>query len=145
MGLNPDALACAIEFLKTRDRSRAEVEAKLAAKGFPNAEIEAVLDRLEYRKIIEDERIAQGIASSDAGIGPGRMRAKMAKLGLDESTVDSALVHFDDETQLTQMRQLITKRKFTVSDRAKAARFLNSRGFDEELVMLAIEREFGDE
>lgn len=55
-------LSAAMRLLASRERSRAELRAKLAGKGYPRETIEAVLDRLEESELQSDERFADAFA-----------------------------------------------------------------------------------
>jgi regulatory protein len=144
-----DAIAVegtAIRLLASREHTRFELRRKLGRRHADGDLIEAVLDDLEQRRLLSDERFAEGYVEqrSRKGFGPLRIRAELAERGiggelssrwLDDGPHDwnellaEAAVRKFGEDPATDMRAL-----------AKRGRFLEQRGFPIGLVRRYLDR-----
>jgi regulatory protein len=78
------ALLRAVALLARREHSSSELRAKLLAKGFPQAEVDAALERLAAQGLQSDQRFAEALVRSrvQAGQGPARLRMELARHGV---------------------------------------------------------------
>lgn len=132
----PDALTQATRLLASTDKTRAQLVAALQRKGYPPAEIEQALARAQALGYLDDARVARKKAQAElrAGWAGDALLARLTGAGLDEALVRSAVAEAISETgwaALPAARALVAARKLTGP---KAARFLASRGFDEDVV-----------
>jgi len=139
------ALSHALKLLRHRDRSRHELALALSRKGFSDDVAQSTLSRLMQLGYLDDLRFARARAASllSAGrLGEASVRARLLAHGLSDSEVDSALkdamseVGFD---ALAAGRALLLRRRWwgrtlDAREQARAARFLSSRGFSEDVV-----------
>jgi len=125
----------AVKLLGTREHTRKQLRYKLNARHADADLIEAVLDDLEQRCLLSDDRFAENYVDqrSRKGYGPLRIRSELAERGVDselsthwiddgpydwaEVLVGAATRKFGD-TPAADMRAL-----------AKRGRFLEQRGF----------------
>lgn len=137
------AIQAAIQALEKRDRTRSELERKLADLGFPEHIRAAAIERVVARGFLNEERIAQ-LESGRAATGPNRLRARLEKRGIDDDLIESTVGAMSDDAQLASMRELLAKRAFKDGERARAGRALFSRGFEEALIQQVLDERYGD-
>ncbi len=90
------------ELLARRGHFRAELGAKLRARGYPEDEVVAALDRLERQGWLDDRRAAADFAAGRLARGPlGRRRlaAELGRRGAPPAAIEEALAAMPrDET-----------------------------------------------
>lgn len=101
---------------------------------------EAIQTLLDQRLLSEDRAIAALVASKSGKRAVGReaLRESLRAKGVDEAQLD--VVDRSDEDERTLMLGLIEK----LEDRARAARLLARRGFDEDLIGSVLDQRFGE-
>ena len=138
-----EALALALRKLKTRDRFESEI--RLFLVEFPTESVERVIRFLKERRIIDDTKTTFSLVERYSGrrsIGLEKLRAELVERGAPEETIDVALGN-SAVGEGDKMLEALSA-KFSPGDgaRAKAARFLFSRGFPEEEIESALDRFF---
>ena len=137
-----EALELALKKIGSKDRFESEVQAFLS--DFPNDTSERVIAFLKDRRIINDTRTIQTLLERYSGkrsIGIEKLRAELLERGAPEETVEAVLVQFAEGESQRMLDALSAK--FKPSDsRAKAGRFLFSRGFSEDEIESALDRFF---
>ena len=132
----------AVRKLKTKDRYEAEVRSFLSE--FDEDTVERVIRFLIDRRIIDDTKTTQNLTERNTGkrlVSLEKLRAELLERGAPEETLD-AVIGQDFENKCSGMLDLLA-RKFSPTDsRAKAARFLYSRGFSEEEIESVLDRFF---
>lgn len=139
----PDPAQRAIGLLARREHSRRELKRKLTTRGVEADEAEAVLEKLAARGWQDDDRFAQTLARTRAGMGHGplRIRAELGTHGLSSEQIEAAVAALELDWA-EQARQALSRR-FSPADladparRRKAAEFLFRRGFDHDSVRAA--------
>jgi regulatory protein len=132
----------ATRFLAGRDRSAQEIQQHLAARGVSATRVKRILGRLRRYGYVDDRRYAQATAQRAAsrGYGSERVRFELSAKGIDERLADAAVAAFYGGEQ--ELARAALARRFG-PDRpptgAKAARFLHSRGFPEDIVLAIVE------
>lgn len=129
---------CALRLLTRREHSSFELRQKLAARGFPDANVEALLLTLAREGLQSDARFASGYAQGRAarGYGPLRIREELRQRGVAAELVEEQLQEGDWDW--VEMAEAVRRKKFgravpTVwAERARQARFLQYRGFGSE-------------
>jgi regulatory protein len=136
MGDTPEQLkARALRHLVRREHSRAELARKLAPHAASPEAVEALLDQLLSKKQLSDERFAQERARSlSRKYGAARIRHDLKAKGIADEIVDS----ISTAGELGRA-QAILARKYrapaaTRAERARRARFLQSRGFSMDVI-----------
>ncbi len=124
----PDAVETALRALRFRDRTAAELEARLEQRGVGEAEREQALETLERIGYVDDERFARTRAErlADRGSGDALIRADLERRGLAAEAVELALGSLEPERERAE--RIAELRGRTV----KTARYLASRGFGDE-------------
>lgn len=128
----------ALRLLSQRDHTRAELERKLGPLETQPGELAGVLDELERKGFIHEQRVVDSHLNRRATkLGASRLRQELLAKGVSPQAVQEALSTLGGSE--TQRAQDVWARKFgqppaTPQDRAKHARFLMSRGFSAEVV-----------
>ena len=167
-----DLRARALRLLARREYSRQELASKLLSRPAPKpirrdprdsfttesfvdeiyepptlAEVNALLDDLERRKMLSDDRYAEMRARLRAPrYGDSRLRQELTQKGIDRDTITAVLAEQPDE--LARCREIWFK-KFgqlprDMSERAKQTRHLASRGFAMRVIQQVIRGEGSD-
>ena len=128
----------ALRLLSGREHSRAELERKLAAHEGEPGQLARVLDVLQARDFINEQRVVDSVVHRRSGkLGALRIRQELQAKGLDNDKVQEAVALLKS-TELERARD-VWRRKFDalpadVAERGKQARFLGARGFDGEVI-----------
>jgi len=135
----------ALQMLRVKLRSTAELRERLGAKGFASHDIETVLRELARAKVLDDAALAEADVRRMKERGPVGVRAVRAKLkrrGLDAGGVGDDAGASRDEVRAFAVKKLAAM-PAKLSDEAKARRLfgvLARRGVDDELASEVIER-----
>jgi regulatory protein len=125
----------ALRTLVRRDHSRAELARKLAPYAESASALEALLDELNARKQLSDERYAEARASwLSRKYGAAKIRQDLKAHGI----ADALVARVSAEGELERARSILA-RKYreparTREEKAKRARFLQGRGFSFDVV-----------
>lgn len=134
----------AVRLLSRREHSTEELKRKLAAKGYPEASIATVLDKLGKKKWVSDERFAASYVHHHArrGQGPVRIRAELRQQGITDAQIQQEIT--GGEQDWNGRAAEVRRRKFgaelprSAGERAKQARFLQYRGFNSDQIRAAL-------
>ena len=126
MTRSEDAVEQALRALRYRDRSAAELDARLERRGVGEAEREQALETLERVGYVDDDRFARTRAEQLAarGSGDALIRHDLEGRGLAAEHVDAALAALEPERD--RATEIAARRGRSL----KTARYLASRGFD---------------
>ncbi len=128
----------ALRLLAAREHSRAELARKLAAFAPEPAELDRVLDELQARGFINEQRVLESVLHRRAAkLGASRIRQELQGKGLDADAVAEALDTLRG-TELERARE-VWRRKFgspaaDAAGRARQMRFLAARGFSTDAI-----------
>ena len=131
--------ARALRLLARREHSRLELGRKLAPNAESREAVDSLLDTLEQKKQLSDERFASERARSlSRKFGAARIRQDLKAKGIDPELVGRASANCGAEGELERARAIL-ERKYrepvdTREERAKRMRFLQSRGFSSEII-----------
>ena len=133
---SPEQLkARALRYLVRREHSRAELARKLTPFAESQQAVEQVIDSLLSRKQLSDERFAEERARSlSRKYGPAKIRQDLKARGISDAVIEKLPV----ESEVERARAILS-RKYRASattreERAKRARFLQSRGFSYDVI-----------
>ena len=133
----------ALRYLAAREHSRAELLRKLAPHAQERSEIEQVLDDLQAKGFLSEERVAASVLRQRAArLGDRRLRQELHTKGLDAQTVAQALELLRG-TEPARARE-VWQRKFgqpatDPAGRARQMRFLLTRGFAMDVVRRVVQ------
>ena len=145
------ALGLALRLLGQREHGRAELQAKLTAKGCPATVAAEVLEGLQENGAQSDERFAAALVRRriDRGYGPAYIRAELKDRQVDEGLADDALnqppAYWSEVAARALAKKFPNRDEGGVGTPAKGAsyaaqaRFLSRRGFPSELIYRLLE------
>ena len=128
-----------MRLLARREHSRAELHAKLLPYVQEGEDLGAVLNDLEKRGWLSDQRAAtQWVHAKRSRFGIQRITHELRQRGIGEELISAALPALKDTELETACK--VWQNKFGVlpqdqKEKAKQARFLQSRGFSMEVVL----------
>lgn len=125
----------ALDFLARREYARLELRRKLLGKGFEAEIIDQVLEQLQTRHLLNEERFLESFirARITKGHGPLRIQQELQQRGIQKETIVTALdVH--NECWIERAHQVRQKRfgsslPSDTREKMKQLRFLQYRGF----------------
>jgi regulatory protein len=126
--------AAAVALLARRDFACAELQERLAARGFGAPAVEAALAALGAEGALNDARYAENYVTCQAGRGRGpvRIAAELRMRGLAAELIETALAAVPDWQAVAGAARTRRFGKAAPADwreRARQARFLQYRGF----------------
>jgi regulatory protein len=139
-----EAFEKAVGALGQRERTVAELESWLAARGYESHVVDGAIGRLTEIGELDDERFARRYAEDKRelrGWGADRIREALAAKGLDRATIDVALGAVTADEELTRAIELLVRRgepAVDESSRSRALGFLARRGYESELAYEAV-------
>ncbi len=128
----------AMKYLVRREHSRAELHAKLLLKATPDDNVDKVLNDLAARGFLSDSRaVEQLVRLRRNRFGMLRITYELRQKGIDEDLIADALPQMR-ESELEVARS-IWQRKFGIApknakDKARQVRFMQSRGFMQDVI-----------
>jgi regulatory protein len=134
----PSLKGRALRLLAQREHSRAELARKLAPHVQEGEDLGAVLDALQARGFIDEQRVVESLLHRRAGkLGAARIRQELQAKGLDAAAVQQAVAQLQG-SELERARE-VWRRKFgapaaDTAGRARQMRFLAARGFGAEVI-----------
>ena len=130
--------ARALRLLARREHSRAELARKLAPRAESSGALERLLDELAQKKQLSDERYAEARARQLARkYGTARIAHDLRAKGIADETAAAASAGAggdEDERAREILRRKYSSPPATLEERARRARFLQSRGFSYEVI-----------
>jgi len=136
----------AVAMLARREYSRAELQAKLNAAGFPQPIIVATVSALEREGWLSDERFTDAFirVRRERGYGPVRIRAELRARGVSDELIDQRL-DLRDPAWLRPLEQVWSKRfrarqGADLAERARQQRFFQARGYTTEQISAVLGR-----
>ncbi|MDA0182163.1 RecX family transcriptional regulator [Solirubrobacter phytolaccae] len=144
--LREEAFNAAWRFLSRRERTEAEVRARLERNDVEAPLIDEVLDELKSCGYVDDAGYAQRFAEDRRNLdnwGAERIERRLRELGVDRTHIAAALAAGDHD-ELAAATALLARRypvpPEAPRDREKALGFLVRKGFDLELAHDALRR-----
>jgi len=127
-----------LRLLGGREHSRTELERKLRKYEEEPGQLARVLDELQAKDFISEERVVESVLHRRAPrLGAGRLRQELQAKGISGELVAQALQQIRT-TELARARD-VWQRKFgqppqDAAERGKQSRFLAARGFGGEVI-----------
>jgi regulatory protein len=145
--LRKEAFETAWRFLAHRERTEAELIARLERNDVEPGLIEEVLGELREGGYVDDAGFARRFAEDRRnldGWGSERIERRLRELGIDRAQIAQALAQDDEHDELGAATALLQRRFPTVPetprDLEKALGFLVRKGYDLELAHDALRR-----
>ena len=140
--MSDELRARALRLLARREHTRAELARKLAPEAESSDALETLLASLEGRKQLSDERYAEARAHQlSRKFGAARVRRELVAKGVEQEA--AARFAADAEKTDLERARAIVARKYSarasgLKERARRARFLQSRGFSPDVIRRAL-------
>ncbi|HZK48811.1 MAG TPA: regulatory protein RecX [Thermoleophilia bacterium] len=147
------ARARALRYLETRERSRVEVERRLARYGYGPELVSEVVKWLAHLGYVDDRRFAQWLvrSRSQGSWGPRRITQDLLSRGVERSIVKEAVgaarLAGADQAQVVDELAIVMQRRFAHdlgADPARAERrisaYLERRGHGWDIIRLVVRR-----
>jgi regulatory protein len=128
----------ALRLLGNREHTRTELERKLARYAEQQDELAKVLDDLQAKGFISEQRVVESVLHRRAArLGAGRIRQELQAKGVDGDLVAQAVQQLR-ATEVVRARD-VWQRRFgepprDAAERGKQARFLAARGFTGDVI-----------
>jgi regulatory protein len=137
----------AVGLLARRDYACGELTAKLGERGFPTPVIEALIEELRLRGLLDDGRYAGHFVQYHLkrGQGPLRIRRELKAAGVAATSIDEALAAVSDWAEIAcqvRRRRFGTKAPASWPEKGRQARFLQYRGFSNDHIRSALGPDF---
>lgn len=135
--------ATAVRLLASREHSVAELQRKLLHKGYPPAAVDAVIKKLQLKKLVCDDRFVSVFIRHHAqrGQGPLRIRAELRQQGITDAVVEEHLqaagLDWASLARAVRVRKFGATPPKGMTERAKQGRFLQYRGFNSDQIRAA--------
>jgi regulatory protein len=131
--------ARALRYLVRREHSRAELARKLAPHAESEAALNAVVDLLQSKKQLSDERFAEERARSlSRKYGAAKIRQDLKERGVADEIVERVPVEGELERAKAILQRKYREPALTREEQAKRARFLQGRGFSYDTIRGAL-------
>ena len=136
----------ALNYLSYRPRSQTEVERYLLGKGWDEALVCDVIDRLRQAGLVDDKEFANFWIDDRQRFRPrGRraLRYEMRAKGLDEETIAEALESVDEEQSAYELAHKRASRETGLAPhefRRKLGQYLARRGFSFSVIGVVLRR-----
>jgi len=138
--------ARALRLLARREHSRVELARKLAPRAASPGALESLLDSLEQKKQLSDERFAAERARVlSRKFGAARIRLDLKSKGIDSALADQFSAGGELERARTILQRKYRLPASTREERARRMRFLQSRGFAHETIRTLLSSDAEDE
>jgi regulatory protein len=148
--------ARAIALLARREHSRAELARKLMRRleeGQDQTDVDAVLDDLQRRRLLSDERFAASLVRTRAPrYGAARLKLDLKARGVPAAIAAEALHQLsagDGGSEFDRARAVWSRRfgaaPQSLAERSRQTRFLEARGFSSEVIRKVLRGLVGDD
>jgi regulatory protein len=150
------ARALCLRLLTARARTRAELEAQLTKRGYPDDVSTRVLDRLTEVGLVDDADFAeQWVRSRRANAGKGKraLAAELRTKGVDNEVITATLADIDAGAERQRAEQLVAdklrREKLGDDDDTKVARrlvgMLARRGYSQTMAFDVVKMAIAEE
>ncbi len=142
------ALDKAMTYLSRAPKTKKEVARHLAQKGYLQGVIDYVMEKLcDYRFVDDGAYAKQYVQSAKNKKGARLIRAELLRKGAESEAVESALEELDDQSQSATAvaQKYLRGKEKSKENKAKAYRYLLSRGYDYDTASAAVDGVWGDD
>jgi regulatory protein len=129
----------ALRLLMRREHSRAELARKLSPHAESLALLQSLLNELEERRQLSDQRYAEARAHQlSRKYGAAKIRQDLKAHGVADAVVERISGEGDLEKARTILARKYREAATTREEQARRARFLQARGFSYETIRAAL-------
>jgi regulatory protein len=137
----------AVGLLARRDYACAQLAGKLGERGFTAPVVQALIEALRARALLNDERYAGHFVQYhlNRGQGPLRIRRELREAGVASTLIDGALAAVKDWAEIARQvrrRRFGARAPVSWPEKGRQARFLQYRGFSNDHIRSALGPDF---
>lgn len=131
----------ALTHISATPKTRKQIRDFLVKKGYVQAVIDYVFERLDYYGYADDGEYCRAYIQSVSNKSKRAIEVELLKRGIDKSVVEKELDDYsdDEEEVLNLMRKYLRGKELTKENVYKACRYLIARGYDYDIVNSASE------
>ncbi len=139
------AIDKAMTHLSATMKTKKQMRDFLAKKGYTEAVINYVFERLEYYKLIDDEAYCRAYVNSVSGKGKRALEADLYKRGAEKSAIERALLEIEEDADEASkvLEKYMRGKDGTKDNLYKGLKYLLSKGFGYDTAKQALEK-FGE-
>lgn len=139
------AIDKAMTHLSATMKTKKQMHDFLVKKGYTEAVINYVFERLEYYKLIDDEAYCRAYVNSVSGKGKRALEADLYKRGAEKSAIERALSEIEENADETSavLEKYMRGKEVTKENLYKGLKYLLSKGFGYDTAKQALEK-FGE-
>ncbi|MDE7264787.1 MAG: RecX family transcriptional regulator, partial [Clostridia bacterium] len=117
----------------------------LTKKGYTEAVINYVFERLEYYKLLDDEAYCRAYVNSVSGKGKRALEADLYKRGAEKAAIETVLSETEEDAgaAFSVLEKYMRGKAGTKENLYKGLKYLLSKGFGYDTAKEALEK-FGD-
>ncbi|MGN1060814.1 MAG: RecX family transcriptional regulator [Candidatus Coproplasma sp.] len=132
----------ALTHISASPKTRKQIQDFLSKKGYVDAVIDYVFERLDYYGYADDRQYCRMYAESVSGKSKRAIEAELLKRGIDKDVIEEELADLsDDEDEvLTLLKKYLKGKEPSKENVYKGCRYLISKGYDYDTVKAASER-----
>ena len=139
------ALDKAMTHISASMKTRKQIRDFLVKKGYTEAVVNYVIERLEYHSFVDDYAYCRAYVNSVEGKGKRALEVDLMKRGAEKSAIQSALddVEEDTEQALNILEKYMRGKQLDKQNLYKGFKYLLSKGYGYDTAKAALEN-FGD-
>lgn len=136
----------AMTHLSASMKTRRQMSDFLIKKGYTQAVVDYVLEKLEYYKLVDDYAYCRAYVNSVTGKGKRALEADLFKRGADKAAIDEILSDFEEDTEEAKalLQKYMRGKEKTKENISKGFKYLLSKGYGYDTVKDAVS-DFGVE
>ncbi|MGN0805084.1 MAG: RecX family transcriptional regulator [Candidatus Coproplasma sp.] len=141
------AIDKALTHISATPKTRKQIRDFLVKKGYVQAVIDYVFERLDYYGYADDGEYCRAYIQSVSNKSKRAIEAELLKRGVDKSVVEKELEDYSDDGEevLNAMKKYLRGKELTKENVYKACRYLISKGYDYDIVKSASESIYEEE
>ena len=139
------AIDKAMTHLSATMKTKKQMHDFLVKKGYTEAVIDYVFERLEYYKLLDDEAYCRAYVNSVSGKGKRALEADLYKRGAEKSAIELVLSEIEENTDeaAAVLEKYMRGKAATKENLHKGLKYLLSKGFGYDTAKEALEK-FGE-
>lgn len=132
----------ALTHISASPKTRKQIRDFLSKKGYVDAVIDYVFDRLDYYGYADDRQYCKMYVESVSGKSKRAIEVELLKRGIDRDVIEEELSDLsdDEEEVLTLLKKYLKGKELSKENVFKGCRYLISKGYDYDTVKAASER-----
>lgn len=132
----------ALTHISASPKTRKQIRDFLIKKGYVDAVIDYVFERLDYYGYADDRQYCKMYVESVSGKSKRAIEVELLKRGIDKDVIEEELSDLsdDEEEVLTLLKKYLKGKELSKENVYKGCRYLISKGYDYDTVKAASER-----